>query len=443
MFKVQNRIKFSILATGDLGMILLALLFSQATYFRDFNQMKSFHYPPVSMAFSYLLSFYIFDLYEKYQRFKSIDFISRFVMAAFFGFSMTAMCSYLLPVFMIPRSLGVISLFYILVLVSLWRFLFDGFFTVGFTPKKVVIVGAGHSGKYIGGILKDVPDFEIVGYIDDNAAKQGEVIHGIQVIGGQDILKSMAKDRRIDVAVVAITHEKSAALWNTLFFLKTHYIQIMDVAHLYEALMGKIPVSHLHMGWIVFSSFSALSRSWYLQGKRYLDIFLSVIGFIISSPLILLIALAVKIESRGPIIYKQFRIGEGGKEFLMYKFRSMFLGSENVDAHLYTSINDPRITKVGRLIRKARLDELPQLWNVLIGNMSIVGPRPEAVDLSRKYEQCIPYYSLRHVVKPGLTGWAQVRYYYSCSPETALEKFKYDMFYLKNMSFLLDIQIIL
>lgn len=444
MFRSRHHIKIIVLTSGDCFMIVLALLCSRYFFFNNFvDALGRFPLFVIAITFIYMLCFYIFNLYEDYQRFNKAYFYSRFVIAALIGACITSVSPYLWADFKFKYNLIGYDFLCILVSVPIWRFIFDNFLMPAFGRKRGVIVGAGHSGRYIGDVLKDKSDFEIVGFIDDDTTKHGHLIHGIKVLGSTDLLKALAKEAQIDFVVVAITHEKTPALLDALFFVKMHHVEINDVAYVYEKVMGKIALSHLRDGWIVFSKFSSLSNRWFVSGKRYSDIFLSAIGFIVFLPVMFLVAIAIKIDSRGPVIYKQLRVGQNGRQFLMYKFRSMYLDSETNGGSIYTSINDCRITRTGKFIRKVRFDELPQIWNVLRGDMSIVGPRPEAVELARKYEQELPYYSLRYVVKPGLTGWAQVRYSYSASMETALEKFKYDMFYLKNMSIFLDIQIIL
>ena len=202
-------------------------------------------------------------------------------------------------------------------------------------------------------------------------------------------------------------------------------------------------MAHVRLGWIVFTSINGMARHLYTRFKRYCDIALALFGLVLASPVMLITAILIKLDSKGPLIYKQQRMGQHGKEFMMFKFRSMVVDAEKKQGGLYTSVKDARVTRVGRIIRRVRIDELPQLWNVLIGDMSFVGPRPEAMELSHKYEQHISFYALRHAIKPGLTGWAQVKFPYSASVEDAEYKFEFDMFYIKNMSILLDVQIVL
>jgi exopolysaccharide biosynthesis polyprenyl glycosylphosphotransferase len=399
---------------------------------------------PMSLAsVFYSLCFYLCDLYEDHFHFKSFFFLSRFVVALAIGFSVMAVISYLVPVLKIGRGLAVLNLAYALFFVSLWRMIFEYVFLSNLTRNRVLIVGAGHAGRHIMDVIKQNHNLELIGFVDDDANKHNTVVHGTKVIGGSELLPVLARKNIWDIVVVAVTHERSTKLLKHLFLAKLSGVAILDVPTLYEAATGKIPVSHLRTDWIVFTSFNAMTHHIYGTFKRFLDVFFSFLAILVAAPVILFIMILVKLDSRGPVFYVQKRIGKDGREFAIYKFRSMIVGADKKTGGLYTAKNDNRITRVGNLIRAIRLDELPQLWNILIGDMSFVGPRPEAVELSKRYEMSIPNYSLRHVIRPGLTGWAQVRWRYGISEEDALEKFKYDLYHIKNISFLLDLQIFL
>lgn len=223
--------------------------------------------------------------------------------------------------------------------------------------------------------------------------------------------------------------------------------RVYDLTDFYERYLQKVPVVHLKDGWFTLShGFNLLHHHIELRLKRALDLVLAGALLVLTSPLALTVALMVALDrrggNRGPLLYSQERTGTNGKVFLIYKFRTMKLDAERSGPR-WAQENDPRVTRVGRFLRRAHLDELPQLWNVLKGEMSFVGPRPERPDFNRDLERAIPYYELRHIVKPGITGWAQVMYPYGSSVEDALEKLQYDIYYIKNYSLLLDAMIIL
>jgi exopolysaccharide biosynthesis polyprenyl glycosylphosphotransferase len=214
------------------------------------------------------------------------------------------------------------------------------------------------------------------------------------------------------------------------------------LASVYEEYTGKIAIENLRPSWLIFSSGFRKSRL-LAAAKRLLDVVASFVGLLVALPVMLVIATAVKLSSAGPIFYHQRRVGLHGHIFTVHKFRSMKQDAEAKTGPVWASKQgDPRVTAIGRMLRRSRLDELPQLWNVLKGDMSLVGPRPERPEFVQELTRNIPFYVQRHVVRPGLTGWAQVRYTYGASEEDAIEKLQYDLFYIKHMSLPLDLFII-
>jgi sugar transferase (PEP-CTERM system associated) len=205
----------------------------------------------------------------------------------------------------------------------------------------------------------------------------------------------------------------------------------------YERLTGKVSTGTLRPSWLIFSGPSR-RMIFYGQLRRLLDVSLSVAGLLLSLPIMALTAVAIKLDSRGPILYRQTRLGQRNRPFTIMKFRSMRTDAEP-DGAVWAEEEDPRITRVGRVIRKLRIDELPQFINIIRGEMAFIGPRPERPEFVAQLERQIPYYSQRHLVKPGLTGWAQIRYPYCASVEDAVQKLQYDLYYIKNQSLLLDV----
>ena len=225
-----------------------------------------------------------------------------------------------------------------------------------------------------------------------------------------------------------------------LLELKLKGKKIHDGVAFYEQLTGKIMVERLRPSYFIFSEGFKINKT-RQRVKRSADIFCSLVGLMLFLPILVLIAIAIKFDTRGPIIYKQERVGQRGKLFTLYKFRSMHADAEK-DKPVWAGIDDRRVTRIGRFIRKMRFDEFPQMFNVLKGDMSFVGPRPERSYFVDQLKEKIPYYIQRHAVKPGITGWAQIKFRYGASTEDALEKLKYDLYYVKNMSPLLDLTII-
>jgi len=282
-----------------------------------------------------------------------------------------------------------------------------------------------------------------VGFVDDDPDKMGKMAGSAPVLGTTEQLIEIAAREEVDMAIFAITHDRSQALVDRVIRGRLNGLTIPDMPTIYEELTGSIPVEHLRHDWLLFANgFSLLSKQYVQRIKRLIDFASSALLIIVSAPVLLLTAIAIKFESRGPVFFRQERAGKDGRIFLVFKFRSMIEGAENNGAAWATE-NDPRITKVGRAIRFLRIDELPQVLNVFRGEMSLVGPRPERPEFVKELEARIPFYGIRHSVRPGITGWAQVKYGYGASVEDALKKLEYDLFYLKNMSVLLDIKILL
>jgi sugar transferase (PEP-CTERM system associated) len=261
------------------------------------------------------------------------------------------------------------------------------------------------------------------------------------IIGDYTHISSICKEGNVDRIIVALDERRGRFPIEQLLLCRLKGIRVDDGMAFTEDLAGKLSVENLRPSSLIFSNGfkrTALSK----KAKRYLDILASAIGLAFSFPVCLAIALAVKLESKGPIFYKQERVGEDGKIFTLLKFRSMCIDAEE-NGPVWARVNDHRVTRVGNMIRKLRLDEIPQMINVLKGEMSFVGPRPERPVFIEQLKKEIPFYSQRHVAKPGITGWAQIRYPYGASKEDALEKLKYDLYYIKHLSVLFDLTIIL
>lgn len=261
------------------------------------------------------------------------------------------------------------------------------------------------------------------------------------ILGEFNQIFSICKRNQIDRIVVALDERRGKLPLEQLISCRLKGIRIDDGIDFTEHLAGKISVENLYPSSLIFSN-GFKGTVFFKKIKRAIDIIFSIIGLVIFSPLCLLIAAAIKIESKGPIFYRQERVGEDGQIFELIKFRSMRQDAEQ-NGPVWAMENDPRITKVGKIIRKLRFDEIPQMINVLKGEMSFVGPRPERPYFVEQLKKEIPFYYHRHAVKPGITGWAQLYYPYGASKEDALEKLKYDLYYIKNMSPFLDLMIIL
>src|SRR5262249_19946024 len=256
-----------------------------------------------------------------------------------------------------------------------------------------------------------------------------------------DDIPSLVPRLSIDRVVVSLGDARGRLPMDRLLAIRLNDgVSFDHLASVYEEYTGKIAVEHLRPSWLIFSDGFRKTRA-SVAVKRAFDVIFASIGLLAGLPIMALIALAVKLTSRGSVLYHQERVGLNGAVFVLHKFRTMQPDAESATGPVWSSANDARVTRIGRFLRGARLDELPQLWNVLCGEMSLVGPRPERPTFVQELQAQIPYYGQRHVVKPGLTGWAQVRYTYGASVEDAVEKLQYDLYYIKNLSFALDLVI--
>jgi sugar transferase (PEP-CTERM system associated) len=256
-------------------------------------------------------------------------------------------------------------------------------------------------------------------------------------VGTIEDIPTVARALGVDRVVVSLADARGKLPMEKLLEMRLDGIAFDHLATVYEAYTGKIAVENLRPSWLIFAP--GFSKGRLLRtAKRLVDIGASLLGLLLALPLGLLAAAAVRLTSPGPVLYRQRRVGQHGRVFVLYKFRSMRADAESTTGAVWATRNDARITPVGRFMRNTRIDELPQLWNVLRGDMSLVGPRPERPEFVTALTKDIPFYGQRHMVKPGVTGWAQVSYSYADSIESTLEKLQYDLFYIKNLSLSLD-----
>ncbi|MNS36121.1 UDP-N-acetylgalactosamine-undecaprenyl-phosphate N-acetylgalactosaminephosphotransferase [compost metagenome] len=309
--------------------------------------------------------------------------------------------------------------------------------------KRVLIVGAGQAGAHVAKEITRHPNlgYEIIGFIDDASEKKQAQISGHPVLGNGEQLLAFVQTQKIDAIILAITHTVQDGMLKSLGDCVESGCKIINASALTEQLSERVPVHHITHAWFI-NQLDESRRRHYGLAKRALDISLAFIGLTVTGILFPIIALLIKLDSPGPVLYSQIRVGRKGRTFRIYKFRTMVQDAEAQGA-VWAKKNDSRVTKLGDMLRKTRLDELPQLYNVLLGDMSMVGPRPERPEFVQTLAQNIPFFNRRHMVLPGLTGWAQVNYPYGASVEDALEKLQYDLYYIKNRSMFLDIEIIL
>jgi sugar transferase (PEP-CTERM system associated) len=284
---------------------------------------------------------------------------------------------------------------------------------------------------------------EIVGFIDPDPSRIGAPVVNPGVIGTIEDIPSIVRARGVDRVVVSLADARGKLPMDKLLELRLDGVNFDHLASVYEEYTGKIAVENLRPSWLVFSPGFRKTHS-LTAAKRALDILVAGLALVVTLPLLLLLFVLVKLTSAGPALYHQRRVGLHGRIFTVHKFRSMRQDAEAATGPVWAAkAGDPRVTPIGGLLRRLRFDELPQLWNILAGDMSVVGPRPERPEFVSELTREIPFYGQRHIVRPGLTGWAQVRYTYGASTEDALQKLQHDLFYIKNLSIALDLFIML
>ena len=305
-------------------------------------------------------------------------------------------------------------------------------------PLRVLLVGVDRGGKVRKLLAEGLPKARILGYVGekDQDPDAGECF------GPPFMALEAAKKHGATMIVLLPDAPIDDDIAHDLLEAKLHGAMVVDIRTFYEHVVQRLPLSQITEEWLLQTEgFSLNTRGSLRRLKRAFDLFLSLMLLIPAAPIMLITALLIRLESPGPVIYRQDRVGLYEKEFTVYKFRSMRTDAEKNGA-VWAAANDARVTRVGKFIRKVRIDELPQIWNIIKGDMSFIGPRPERMTFVKQLKEHIPYYSLRHTVKPGLTGWAQVCYPYGANEEDARHKLEYDLFYVKNISILLDIHII-
>ncbi len=316
----------------------------------------------------------------------------------------------------------------------------------GKPSRTALVVGAGWSGRLIiDTIIRDPRlGIRVAGILDDSPQKRNFSYKGVSVLGNKMTMAADVERLGVNMIIVAISYAANADLIKLLLEQKMRGVEVVDMPHIYERITGQIPIKQVEDLWFLHSGgFDILHRPWLKRFKRVTDLAVSLGCLLLAMPLMGIIALVIKATSRGPVFFRQERIGQDEKPFMLYKFRSMRHGAEDTSGPVWAKPGDNRITAVGRFLRITRLDEIPQFINVLKGDMSFIGPRPERMFFVSRLKELIPYYSFRFTVKPGLTGWAQVKYHYGASTEDAVEKLKYDLYYIKNMSPWLDLLIML
>lgn len=332
------------------------------------------------------------------------------------------------------------------VLTLLWRMSYISFFTIPSMLRRVLLVGGGRAGSTLIKVLSTItpPPFHLIGVIDDDPNKKGVSIEGVQVLGGSESLLELVKKEKITDVIVAISGEMQGHTFQTLLDLQEIGVEIIRMPTIYEELLGRVPIQLLEADWLLRSFLDQYRvNGFYEVAKRILDIAGGFVGVVILIAVLPFVALAIFLDSGLPVFYTQTRLGKRAQPYQIIKFRTMVQDAEADGKPRWAKEDDERTTRVGRFLRKSHLDELPQFINVLRGEMSLVGPRSERPELVEHFQKYVPFYRARLLVKPGITGWAQINYPYAATIEETMVKLEYDLYYIKHRNLLMDMIIML
>jgi sugar transferase (PEP-CTERM system associated) len=389
------------------------------------------------------LSLYYHDLnYSNIGRFRG-NLTLKVMQANAVGFFILSILYYVIPFLEVGRGILLIDMALLFVISLSLRIIYLQQPQSEDYGERAVIIGTGSLARQIGKTLHQQPElgYKIVGFIDESLENIGKPVVNPKVIGAYEGLLGVVQKHKIQTIISALPEQRGKLPVGGLLQCRLFGIKVYDGTSFFERLRGKIALDELKPSWVIFSD-GFYSPKLTLILKRGLDLVFSITGLFLTAPLFALIGVFIKLGSHGPVFYQQERVGERGKIFTIFKLRSMQDDAESDTGPVWAKGNDERITRIGRTLRKLRLDELPQLVNVLKGDMSLVGPRPERLVFVKTLEKENPYYALRLAVKPGVTGWAQIKYRYGSTTKQAMEKLQYDLYYIKNISVVFDLYIL-
>jgi len=391
-----------------------------------------------------VLTLYFYDLYDYIVMTRRRELLLRMVQALGIAWAFLALLFYFVPTLLLGRGVSVISVPIVLGLLLGWRIFIHTLTGHPEIGEKILVVGTGKTALDTAEAVWERRDagYRIVGFVSENGAKPREKLGRSIILGKAHELEEVIRAEKVDRVVIAVRERRGAFPTEALLKMSlAGDISIEECTSFFERITGKVHVDMLRPSWLIFAGrrrdtpIKAIFREGVHRG-------LALAGLVLSLPLAVLTALLIKLDSRGPIFYKQDRVGKNGRVFELLKFRSMKTDAEKDGLPVWAMTNDDRVTRIGSVIRKLRIDEIPQFWNIIKGEMNFVGPRPERPHFVSQLATEISYYEHRHLVAPGLTGWAQIKYPYGASVEDAIQKLQYDLYYIKNQSLTLDLMIV-
>lgn len=397
-----------------------------------------------------LIAIYLYDLYDYAVMNNRRELLLRLIQAMGIAWTFLAILFYLVPPLMIGRGTMIYSVALTLVLLLLWRTLIHLLTGHPELGEKILILGAGKSAVETANVVFQRRDagYRVVGFIAVEGVGNGDSprpeaeLGDARILGSADELERIVSEKKIDRIVVALAQRRGNFPTDVLLRMSLeNNVNIEECASFFERITGQVHLDMLRPSWLIFSGRARDTRL-KIVFREFINRCLALSGLILSSPIALFTAVAIKLESKGGVFYRQERVGRDGSVFKLIKFRSMRSDAEADGLPVWAACYDDRTTFVGKFIRKARIDEIPQFWNIIKGEMSFIGPRPERPHFVSELGKKVPFYDHRHLVAPGLTGWAQIKYPYGASFEDARQKLQYDLYYIKNQSLALDIIIV-
>jgi sugar transferase (PEP-CTERM system associated) len=391
-----------------------------------------------------LLILYFYDLYDFTVMGNRRELMLRLVQALGIAWALLALMFYFVPPLLIGRGVSVLSVLIVLVLLPTWRILIHYLTGHPEIGEKILIVGTGRSAQETAeaALKRRDAGYRISGFVTENGTNPGSQIAGKAVLGSTVDLAEIVKSEKIDRIVIAVRERRGLFPTETLLKMSlAGNVDIEECTSFFERVTGQVNLNMMRPSWLIFDGRRRETRL-SVFFREVVHRSLALAGLLISLPIAVIAAILIKLDSKGEIFYKQERVGKNGRVIKVIKFRSMKTDAEADGKPIWATTDDDRTTRVGRVIRKIRVDEIPQFWNIIKGEMSFVGPRPERPHFVAQLAEEIPFYEHRHLTAPGLTGWAQIKYPYGASVEDARNKLQYDLYYIKNQSLALDLVIV-
>jgi sugar transferase (PEP-CTERM system associated) len=440
LFHVYYPIRTLILLLGEALIVLASLLLAAWVNLREDSYLvlnyeggwiKLFIYTAVVLLCSHW-----FDLYDTARFNTKGELYFRLLLVLALLSFVTAFISWVRPDFLLSGNSTVLGLVILTIALLGWRLGYGWLVQLPMLAERVYVLGTTERAQRLVHGLRQNPEIGV-----EIASWTGKLEGAVTRESVAEHLMEVVKKQKVHRVIVAMSDRRGALPMDELLTLRMEGVKIEEATSWLERISGKIEVENLNPSWIVFNDGFRRNSS-FVRFRRFFSVVISLVGLILALPLIPLIILAIRLDSEGPAFYTQTRMGRGGSLFKLWKFRTMRVDAELATGPQWAGDNDPRVTRVGRFLRTSRLDEIPQLWCVLRGDMAFVGPRPERPEFIELLSEKIPFYRVRHMVRPGVTGWAQINYRYGSSWEDALEKLQYDLFYIKNASLGLDLLIL-